>query len=530
MVILLLALGCSKDQPVVVLNEDGLSPQAFLRRASLDLRGIQPSLDEIAALDESPDALESMVGDFVYDPGFGQRVRDQFSVEYLTRTETESLNNGFFIDNGIDENWQLVIDSGEEPLMLLSRVAVEDLPWTDIVTADWTMATADMAEVYGLSRTGENIEGAGADWEVAHYEDGRPAAGVLAQNALWWRYRSSATNFNRGRVNALTRILLCVDLAGRGIDFDSAATEDLMTGGGTLTTSCLGCHSTLDPMASFLYGFWYLNESLADSATYHPEREDWWKDYTGVSPAYFGTPGTGLDDLGRMIAADPRFAECVTRQTFTHLVGREPDITDFDEFSTHRDAFIEGGSTLRSVVMSVVDGDNYRGRGATPEDALKLVSPSMLSSQFYDLTGYSWIWEDMDMLRTDRLGLRVIAGGVDGASSYEPAVLPSPGQALVLKRLAENASWFQAANQDQEDPTSLFYGLDLDRPPTDNLDVTRERLGQIRLRLYGALPSDAEVDEDLQLLDALIAADASPRDAWAGLLSVLLRDSRIILY
>jgi hypothetical protein len=63
------------------LEKEGLhpSPEAdrlrLLRRASLDLRGLPPSPDEIDAFakDQSPDAYEKMIDRFLADPAFGER-------------------------------------------------------------------------------------------------------------------------------------------------------------------------------------------------------------------------------------------------------------------------------------------------------------------------------------------------------------------------------------------------------------------------------------------------------------------------
>src|SRR4029077_19295263 len=63
------------------LEKEGLqpSPEAdrllLLRRASLDLRGLPPSPDEVDAFakDSSPDAYEKMIDRFFADPAFGER-------------------------------------------------------------------------------------------------------------------------------------------------------------------------------------------------------------------------------------------------------------------------------------------------------------------------------------------------------------------------------------------------------------------------------------------------------------------------
>jgi hypothetical protein len=63
------------------LEREGLQPSSeadrftLLRRASLDLRGLPPSIEEIKAYgdDTSPDAYEKMVDKFLADPAYGER-------------------------------------------------------------------------------------------------------------------------------------------------------------------------------------------------------------------------------------------------------------------------------------------------------------------------------------------------------------------------------------------------------------------------------------------------------------------------
>ena len=49
---------------------------------------------------------------------------------------------------------------GEEPLRLMAHVAVNDLPWSDIVTADYTMADEyDLGHLYEImERTTDRAE------------------------------------------------------------------------------------------------------------------------------------------------------------------------------------------------------------------------------------------------------------------------------------------------------------------------------------------------------------------------------------
>ena len=94
--------------------------------------------------------------------------------------------------------------------------------------------------------------------------------------------------------------------------FSTLELEDIGTGDATSATltnpSCLACHSTLDPMASTLFGFWWLSlYSTIEETSYHPEREALGEEYLQTESAYYGEPIDGLADLGPMIANDPRF-------------------------------------------------------------------------------------------------------------------------------------------------------------------------------------------------------------------------------
>ena len=57
-------------------------------------------------------------------------------------------------------------------------------------------------------------------YQVVRYTDGRPSAGVLSTNSMWWRYMSNGTNYNRGRANAISKLFLCTDYLEKSIEFD----------------------------------------------------------------------------------------------------------------------------------------------------------------------------------------------------------------------------------------------------------------------------------------------------------------------
>ena len=163
----------SEETPAVPPQMDAVSA---LTRISIDLRGVRPTADEVAQVDADPAALDGLTDTFLHDARFPGRVRDMWSEVYLTRTESFLI---YASQYGLDDQAGFQRSIGDEPLQILSYIAENDLPYTDLVTADWTMADETLGAIWPLDYPdGET------GWRQSHYTDGRPAAGVLATNSM----------------------------------------------------------------------------------------------------------------------------------------------------------------------------------------------------------------------------------------------------------------------------------------------------------------------------------------------------------
>jgi hypothetical protein len=527
----LLLLSCSKDEPTPATAE-AMDPVALLGRASLDLRGRRASDAEIAAVLEDPDAVDGLIDEFLRDPAFPERVVDLWSEIYLTYSEQTTINAGTL---GIADYAGFQEAAGDEALRILARVAEEDLPWTEIVTADWTMMNETLAQALPT----DYPDGA-TGWQVAHYLDGRPAAGVLSTSTMWWRYDSTDSNANRKRANTASRVLLCNDYLSRPIDFDRNV--NLLDGDAVLDAlktnpACIACHVSLDPLAGYFYGFWtYLDGSAGDATEYHPEREVLWQTYTDVPPGFYGEPGHSLQDLGIQIASDNRFAECAVEQAYSLLLRRSVTLEDTDHLTNHWNAFLSGGLTLRSLVRSVVDDPNYR-TGATEADGpvtLKMVTPDLLGSVVKDLTGFDWRYAGFDMLKSEMVGLRTLAGGADGYTVTANATSPNATLVLVQQRLAEAASDHAVENERNEAASSrrLFTEIGFTETPESDGEKMRRQIRLLHQRVLGNVVEEdgPEVEANLELWQSLYAVSDDPAEAWKGLLYALLRDPDFLFY
>jgi len=523
MILLLAACATDPGERVAAAPVPEMGAVALAERISLDVRGKRPTEAEIAAVEADPAALDGLTETWLHDPGFPARVRDLWSEVYLTRTESFLIAGSAY---GLDDvAFQRAV--GEEDLQLLGYIADHDLPYSTLVTGDFTVADETLAAVWPIDRP----EGEG--WLKAQYTDGRPAAGVLSTNSLWWRYPSTTSNANRKRANAISRIFLCDDYLSRPIDFDrnvNLLDGDAVQDALRENPSCQSCHNSLDPLASYLFGFWWYDyTNPLEASTYFPAREQRYRDYTGVAPAYYGVPGYSLHELGEQIAADRRFPQCAVQQTYELLLRRKIALADTTALVEHRNDFVADGLTVRALFRTVLADPRYRA-GATDEAGyvpLKMATPDLLAAEIEDLTGFRWEYGGYDLLGSDAVGFRTLAGGADGYNVTSTATSPNATLLLVQERLAEAASAYVV----NEAPERLFT-VDFAATPEADRAAMAAQLQALHLRLYGhrVAADGEEVAAGLELWSSLYAVERDGKAAWAGVLSALLRDPDFLYY
>lgn len=506
----------------------------LLRRVSLDLRGTVPSLAELDAMEDDPSVLPDLIDDFLASERWEQRLVDLFAEQWLTRVDHFNVSEADYHLEA-DQEFALERSVGEEPLRLMAHVAALDRPWTEIVTADYTLANELLATLWDL-----DYPAGGTGWQEARYRDDRPAGGVVMTNGLWWRYYTVANNFNRTRAAALSRLLLCEDFLLRPIRFEAQAIisrEDLNAATREVD-GCIGCHSTLDPLASALFGFWWFDiYDPAEMTIYHAEREGLGAYYLEMEPEWFGIPIDGPAQLGLMLAADDRFQDCTVRRVAQALWRREPLAGDFQALLTLEQAFEEGGGRLNALVRATLAGPDYLAGTLTEQadaaDAARVTTRRMMSvdqleDAMAELTGFTWTHGGFEMLGNDEVGHRILAGGMDGLEVTAPARDPSVTHSLVLKRLAQASADHVVQSELVEDKTAqLLTEVDLTHQPGDP-EFTRQLI-DLHRRLTGLTP-----DEDRLALDEALWLDAEalsdPPTAWTTLLSGLLRDPAFWTY
>ncbi|MCB9760466.1 MAG: DUF1585 domain-containing protein [Alphaproteobacteria bacterium] len=529
--VILTLLACAGDpEPAPEARYVPLEGPRLARRLSLDLRGVLPSPAELARAEADPDAVDALRDAWLDDPLLEERLVHLLAEHWHTRVDDYLLSwreyPAIAGDPYAEHPFERAV--GEEPLRLMARIAVEDRSWDEVVTADTTMANALLESIWPVERLGGD-----GDWQEARYTDDRPAAGVLATNGLWWRYESTVTNYNRARAAALVNLLVCEDIASQPVSFaelpaliDEESTRRALRE----TPACLHCHSSVDPIAATLFGFWAANEHNSfEIDTYHPEREGQGADLMDVTPHWFGVPVRDLEDLGQAIAMDSRFPRCAVETLVEPLWRRPVGAADFETIDALRDTFEAEDRRLRPLIAAITDTEDYRAGALSdgqPSDAddrtVRLLTAPLLEATLTRSAGSTWTFEGIHLLDEDVTGYRILAGGVDGLYVRRPPPLPNTSWLLVVQRAGELAARDAVTAARAGAPPPLLEDIDLDG------DVA-EAAAALRWRLTALRPDDARIAADVALweeVEALAGAD----EAWVALLWALLQDPDFVSY
>ena len=530
---------CEEAEAAVVLEP--LAAPRLLRRLSLDLRGTLPSLEELERVREDPGEIEALTEAYLADPRLEERLVHRLAETWHTRIDVFHVFYPEYAELAGQDEAEYAFERavGEEPLRLAARIMASDRPWSDVVTTEDAVANELLESIWPLERQSEE-----PGWQLARWTDGRPAAGVLASNGLWWRYVTTVTNYNRLRVAAIQRLLICEDIQARPVSFaelPALADGDSVQEALRSTPYCMGCHAHIDPIAANLFGFWVGNEhSSVEVDTYHPEREPMGAFLLEVEPSWYGTPTAGLAELGQQIAADPRFDRCAAESAARMLWRRPVELADQPVIDELLGTYLDHEGRMLPLLAAVTRTASYRagevgGLATEADDARartrRLVTGDTLASALEELTGFTWEHEGFAQLDNDSQGHRLLAGTVDGTYQTRPQESPSLTWILVQQRAAEGAADHLVQHDlgEVSDGTPrLLARVDLDTRPGDAAFALQ--LEDLAWRLWG-LPLDAERAASLEALFTAAAApgagespDEAVRAAWTAVLVAMLRD------
>jgi hypothetical protein len=536
-----------------------LPPHQLLVRAAMDLRGRRPTPAELDAVESDPAAYEAIVDGYLHSSEFLERVKDVYDDALLVRRED-------FTDEARDETSAIY----GEALELIAYIVANDRPFSEIGTATFTVANDLFQRDTGrMPFPMEPVTGSA--WQPTHYTDGRPHAGVLSTSAFYSVWDTNNTNKNRRRANRWSILFHCYNFLDTPVDVTrNVDNNDANAVLNAVTTrpDCKACHDRLDPMASFLFP---LDDAQqlegGDGNRFFSGNPERWRTANRRPPAVYGVPGTNIVDMGRLMVANPKFAECQTKRAFTMLFERAPQTNA--EVQTANDIAArwptEDGYNYRQLVRRWLLSDAYRNRPEN-QDAnwVRRATPERMETLFQDLTGFIWTREpenDEDdnnpesdpprtapvpLLTSSEDGFKIILGGIDGQSVAGRSYSLNASVVNVQRKVAALAAdYVVTADLTLPDyQRKLLVGVTGSENPAVDAAAIRDHIVWLVRRLYGepVAGDSAQVTAWFNLYAALHAdrtqtgtgsnsVPGTPGErAWRGLLTAMLRSPKIILY
>lgn len=534
-----------------------LDEVATLRKASLALVGRLPTIEEEQAVrDGGFEALDAVLDQMMTDEVFYDRIVEIYNDHFLTDRYYPGTNAIDLLGGLTDENdnpiypnlfWYESLGEGPEmeqareftneglarqSLELVAYVVRNELPFTEILTADYTMVNPFSAEAFGVEPTFDNPSDYN-EFQPAKLP-GVPHAGVLTNPVFMNRFPTTPTNRNRHRARMVYQFFLATDVLRLG-ERPLNDVGDLGTNPTRDAAACNVCHQVIDPVAGAL-------QNWDEMGRYNPP-ESW---YAEMVPPGFGSEMLPPEEktrseqwLAQQLVADNRFAIAPVHILFKGLSGQDPlrepsDVNDehylehiraFDVqskvFQEIADKFIEDGYNLKSVVKEIIKSPYYRAANAsnlTPEREAelsevgtgRLLTPEQLHRKIEAMTGQPWRNADRDYLLSTNEYL-IFYGGIDSDGVTSRITEPNGIMANVATRMANEMACWTVAADFAKDPSErvMFPFVEQGFKPQDEngfevagaASAIRANIQYLHQRLLGEFVdlNDPEIERTYQL-------------------------------
>lgn len=455
-----------------------------LRKATLALAGRLPTADERAQVDGGDAAdLEAALDNLLEEEAFYVRLKEIYNDIFLTEKydsgqrgvellDGERFPDAFWYQGaGATDEERRRQEAGtnrgvaREPLELAAHLARNNLPWTELVTADYMMVNPFSARTYGVADTVTFVDPEDPnEFQPAVVPD-YPHAGVLTSPMWLNRFPTTDTNRNRHRARMVYKFFLATDilrLADRPVDAAAIAGFNP-----TLNDpSCTVCHAVIDPVAGTF-------QNWDPSGRFVPPPEGWFGDM--FAPGY-KDEALPFDDrfdathwLGERIAADPLFALATIHVLYKGITGRAPAAAPTDpadpDYDGKNRAFVTQDAAFQKIagdfaaadfnikvaVKGLILSPYFRAASAQPSavrddnhallaslGTAQYLPPELLDRKIEAVTGYPWV-RDFDANRRfllDQNEYLIYYGGIDSDAIITRITEPNGLMAAVASRMS----------------------------------------------------------------------------------------------
>jgi hypothetical protein len=492
-------------------------------------------------------ALGPIIDGLMNEDAFYTRVQEIYNDLLLTDRDANSrsdIDNNFDLDAFANRDYYENNFSGNErndlreaanygfaraPVELVKYVVQNDRPFTEIVTADYTMINPYSAVIYN-NNAGDSSFPFNSDNNQANHDrdDFRPvnnirqqdntlvpAAGVLGTHSFLARYPSTNTNVNRARARYVTDYFLGLDietLAARdGLDLDNVI--------GSVPTfedpQCTVCHVVMDPIAGLFTnrdngGEYDTNNTFQHTRTTNGVPRMVPAGYTlnQADELPSAEEDTALQWLGGRLAQDDRFAERTVRTVFKGLTGIEETSASTTAFiNDTKNQFVASNFNFKLLVKDIILSDYFMARNLAPgEDpssyadvgAGRLITPEEINRKITAITGVNYEWRGPNS-NSGLLGRhRLLYGGIDSDEVTTRTTEPTSLIDSIQERISNQVACERVAADLYGNSSTLF-------PFVDETDIPDGGAGESLIRQNIVFLHRHILGEDLAITDAEIA-------------------------
>jgi len=450
---------------VVPIDIVKLSPWEQLRKTTLVLSSRLPSQSEINRVNAAQSALQleqrmgSIIEGLLNETGFYFRLKEIYNDLLLTNAFANNAKalglsfstfgtSSYFSNsrlmqqgyNGTDSNAiRKAANFGvsQAPLELITYVVKNNLPFTDILTADYVMVNPYSATLFNVSIPGNPTFNFVYGNSVLQHNAEQflpvkltdinarqiPHAGILTTLPFLNRYPSTRTNANRKRARYVFEHFLGLDVEGisdrAGLNLDAIIGQVPVID----DPQCNVCHNVLDPVAG-------LFKNWNNKGAYQGDNQNWFDQRSppqmlspgmGSAPLTAPSSATALPWLASVIVADDRFVTQTVRTIFKGVTGIDSAI-DTLFLQNLKNNFINSGFNLKALIKKIVLDDRFLAKNANQLTVVgehddygtaHLLTPEQLHRKIETLfNGVQWQSPSKrNLLSIDTYGL--LYGGID---------------------------------------------------------------------------------------------------------------------
>lgn len=544
---------CQPDPPTNTATIDLGTGYEQLHKIAATLGARTPTIAEtstINAANNDQQAIDAALGPIVdglmTEDAFYTRVQELYNDLLLTDRDADSrgvVDNNFDLDAFANRDYYENNFSGTErndlrenanygfaraPVELIRYVIQNNRPFTEIVSADYTMINPYSAVIYNNNAGDPNFLFSSDQNQANHDRDDFrpvnnirqqdntlvPAAGVIGTHAFLARYPSTNTNVNRARARYVTDFFL-------GLDIESLAARDgldLNNVIGSVPTfedpQCTVCHNVMDPIAGLFTNRDNAGEYDNNNTFQHTRTTN---GVPRMVPAGYtlnqadelpsAEEDTALQWLGGRLAQDDRFAERTVRTVFKGLTGIDATAASTTAFlNDTKNQFVAANFNFKLLVKDIILSDYFRARnlalGENPSTyadigAGRLITPEEINRKITDITGVNYVWRGPNS-NSGLLGRhRLLYGGIDSDEVTKRITEPTSLIDGIQERISNQVACQRVA-EDLYNNGTLF-------PFADETDIPDGGAGEIAIRQNIQFLHRHILGEDLAVTDVEIA-------------------------